>query len=389
MNFNTTATIKEMRQIEASRLTGLLERNEGFSYVRLGDGELAWMLLAQDKKLSRWEKLSYKSELQKKEAYCVAGLQENKYYRLIEAFNNCSYLDRYDFQPYCYANLGKLKDLSRSITAEGNPVPEVSMIFYDWVRYEMKNYVSKHKCLFVGAEAPLVKELMKISSYREKAQVIIPEKAEILFQSVRDGGRNIADKLDLILQDIESQAKNTSAHTVFLSLGTAAKIICTELANKTGIRMFDFGSMLRAMTYSGSPGYQSHPSSHCPFIFRVSLHDFMTAWEKTNPNSDPINKVCKMHSQLRFDLLRKTPFSSVDNTQLNSENALDLSKENINYFYSNYYEYKKRLKCLIDEDVSVLTCHHEFKQLIDFLGVSKYGKFKKLIKKLINKPGSA
>jgi cytidylate kinase len=42
--------------------------------------------------------------------------------------------------------------------------------------------------------------------------------------------------------------------TVFLSLGGAAKILCFELAKELDVRMFDFGAMLRALTFSGSPG---------------------------------------------------------------------------------------------------------------------------------------
>ena len=52
------------------------------------------------------------------------------------------------------------------------------------------------------------------------------------------------------------------------------------------MRVVDFGSMVRALTYAGSPGYQAGREMHNPFFFRVPMDVFMPALERAHPQSD-------------------------------------------------------------------------------------------------------
>ncbi len=377
------------RRAEAARLTSLLEAHPGFSYLRFGDGELAWALLAQEDNLDQWRKFSYAEDPKAlRQAYCVAGLRPDQFGRMMQSFSACGYLDKYDRQDYCRENLPKLRDLKRADAAEGNPTAQVSMIFYEWVAYEMPAYVTRHKCLFVGAEAPLLAELWEQPGYRKAAERFFPPGSEPVFIGVREGGRNYAENLDLILADIRRQAQEHGAHTVFIALATGAKIICQELAAQTGLRTFDFGSMLRALTYSGTPGHQAHPSSHCPYFFTVPLADYMQAWERTAPQASALERVRKMHGQLGFDLLSKVPMGSFA-TDWATPGSLDLSAENLRLFKVDFSEYKRRLAGLLKKvdaaarRVEVKADHQRFMQALHWVGATRWGRFKRRMKKIL------
>ena len=121
---------------------------------------------------------------------------------------------------------------------------------------------------------------------------------------VRDGGRNYAENLDLILADIGAQAESLRcAHGVCGAGHWGQNQCATSWLKKPACAPSIFGSMLRALTYSGTPGHQAHPSSHCPYFFTVPLADYMQAWERTAPQAGALERLRKMHGQLGFDLL--------------------------------------------------------------------------------------
>ena len=142
--------------------------------------------------------------------------------------------------------------------------------------------------------------------------------------------------------------------------------------------------MLRALTYSGTPGHQAHPSSHCPYFFTVPLADYMQAWERTDGGraASALERLRKMHGQLGFDLLSKVPMGSFP-TDWATPGSLDLSPENLRLFKADFAEYQRRLPALLQADAQVKAEHLRFMAALHWIGATPWGRFKRLARRLL------
>jgi hypothetical protein len=128
--------------------------------------------------------------------------------------------------------------------------------------------------------------------------------------------------------------------TLFLSLGGGAKILGYELSRELGICCFDFGAMLRALTYSGCDGNRMARSPHSPFLFRIPFGVYMEALEKAFPNLAPAEVLAKAHGQLLMEVLKK----EIGWTSVSWE--FDFSSENMSAFREAFQQYRRRYRKL-------------------------------------------
>ena len=96
------------RRQEARKITELLESNDSFSFLRLGDGELRFLILFAQNQWSEKE-FGDKSFLPSCEnAIGMLGLSSKDYDRLVKSYRYCSYLDTYGYQSYNSLHLTEL-----------------------------------------------------------------------------------------------------------------------------------------------------------------------------------------------------------------------------------------------------------------------------------------
>jgi hypothetical protein len=371
---------------EAKRLTSLMEHRRPFSFLRLGDGEVNWMLRLNGINTPYNTRYKYKDERIASSidaAYSVTGLEEKYFTRLCDAFSGCTYLDYYD--AVNKDNIYKLPFI-RSPNQLKNP-PNASQIFYEWGHYEMHDYISGRNVLFAGAEAPLMSALYNDVRYRQLSKEYFPSQGDVYFASIRDHGRRYSENLELIKNDLRIEIRKNNIDTLFLSLASAAKIICYELAEEENICTYDLGSFSRALTYSGSPGYHSFRSFHNPYLFRVPLNIYMDALEKSYPEYKLIDLLAKAQAQMLFDLQYKTVGSSTA-----TSTGLDLSAVNLGFFFESYSEYRSRFGMQIKYDKEAKKLDKQFEMWKTRNGIGFKGRIfkslidaKKVFKKAANK----
>src|SRR5262249_27916675 len=152
----------------------------------------------------------------------------------------CSYLDFHEGNPTIKRELANWVH-KRPQNAHRNPSADVSELSLEWLQFEFPRFVNGRRCLFVGAEASLLKELRQDPEYRRVANGYWPADIRAFFlQTGRIGGR-----LDDIKREIADAIRLYQIDTAFISLGGAAKIICYELADELQISAFDFGGLMR------------------------------------------------------------------------------------------------------------------------------------------------
>src|SRR5262249_1415295 len=157
--------------------------------------------------------------------------------RLQTAYERCSYLDFHDGWRTNKQALPNWKH-NRLPGLHRNPGPEVSQLFFDWLRYEFFRYIQGRRCLFVGAEAGIMRELYSDPTYRRIASRYWPSNADpIFFPELR----RVGDFVDDIKTDVSAAIVKNNIDTVFISLGGASKILCYELSEEHQIAAFDFG----------------------------------------------------------------------------------------------------------------------------------------------------
>lgn len=330
--------LQTKRRAVAAQLTKQMESTPGFTYLRLGDGELHMLLAHQNR---TWTDREFK--LQQRPSVNIAisnpGLQESDMPRLLQAYEHATWLDLYDSYPYNRDHLAELK-LERAPGGTTNPTPDTSKIFIDWTWHEMGDYLSRHRCLFCGSEAALLKALYEMPEYRQLAKRFWPESAPVFFQQTRRDGKHLSEDLDLIKADIAADIDRLQIDTVFLALAGASKILAHDLAKEKGVRVFDFGSMIRALTYSGSDGHAAWRSAHYPFLVRVPFDLYMRALQVAHPDLDPVTLISKAHAQLTRELIRKEPLQFAA-SELESPSAYDPSRENLQHFLESYAVYRR------------------------------------------------
>ena len=237
-------------------------------------------------------------------------------------------------------HLVKQLNLARNPGTNRNPNKETSVIFLTWVEREFKGYCQGRRIGFAGAEASILEILAQTPEFKQASANYWPEKTEIFFHQARNNGRNLDANLDLVKEDLRKFVTDNRLDTLFISLGGGAKILGFELSRELGICCFDFGSMTRALTYSGCDGNRVTRSTHSPFLFRIPFGAYMDALEKAFPRLTPAELLAKAHGQLILEVVKKEigwTFASWE---------YDFSSENRAAFEQAYQIYRTRYRHL-------------------------------------------
>ena len=341
----------------AARLTSLLERNPSFSFLRLGDGELGFLLECQGAEpVCETPELRPSCEV----AYGHPGLDRQYYSRLLTSYEQCSFLDRYGRQ---HLNRTRLRDLrwERRADSLGEADSGELGFIFEWVHTELPAYLARHRTVVCGAEAALMRGLLKHEEYRRIVAPYWPADAAVFFHQPRRNGAHLSVDLDAIKADLRAAIVEHRADTLLLSLGGGAKIIAYELATELGIRAIDFGSALRSLTYSGSDGHAAWRAPHHPFLVRVPFGLFMRALRAAHPDLDATTLVAKAQAQLCLELHRKELLIS-RTSDANDVAMFDASPENRRNFFQSLAEYRKTIVPLARSDASAWGLVREFRR---------------------------
>lgn len=358
------------------QLTYYLETNQSFSFLRLGDREIRYLIQNQTNTYDK-----HQDVLENKVSCEISkgslGLQQKDYPRLLKSYEECHGLDLYAHQPYNEIWINKIK-WRRNQDKWTLSKPDECGIINLWTLLEFKKYTSKHKSLIVGAEALLFKELSMEDEFRRIARNYLPDNNNLVFYEPPNRGRNISENYQKLRHDIKEIIKNEKCDTIFVSLGGVAKILCYEMAMESNIRAVDFGSMLRALTYSGSSGNSSNRASHNPFFFRIPLSLYIKCAKSAWPSLEISELLGKSHAQLCLELQRKKVAFSYT-ADANDPSVFDESKENMQSFAKSYKYYKKTIKPLAKNEGEYKIVK-EFKYWILKKGIGWDGKiFKTLV----------
>ena len=166
---------------------------------------------------------------------------------------------------------------------------------------------------------------------------------------MRNDGRDLDANLDLVKEDVRKFIKAHRLDTLFLALGGGAKILGYELSRELGICCFDFGAMIRALTYSGCDGNRVARSPHSPFLFRIPFETHMDVLEQAFPNLTPAELLAKAHGQLLLEVMEKEvgwTFASWE---------FDFSPENVSVFRRAFKEYRQRYGKLFNSSSAART----------------------------------
>jgi len=348
---NKPDPITSGRRLEAKRLTRLMSSSNQFSYLRIGDKDLAFLLYPKEVADEYNNKSSIASGTR---TYGTPGLLPNQISRLKSSLEKATYVDFWEAQWKNDLWLKKL-NLNRDCSLFKNPDRATSYIFPTWLEYEFKEFINNRRVLMVGAEVSILKSLIKEKEYKKIFNKIWPENTFLFFLDPRNNGVNPGENLDLIKLDIIKSVKKNNIDIVFISLGGAAKILCQEIANECRVIAFDFGVGIRSLTYSGSPGYASSRSTHSVFIEKIPFDLYMDALEDAFPVMDPIVLLSKAHAQLLLEIQKKEVGWS------HASHEYDFSIPNRLSFYKYFKSYKKRYVNIFDVNPQGIKERADFK----------------------------
>ena len=369
------------RRQAARELTQLMSSQRPFSFLRLGDGEVNWMLRMQgDDNVPRLRYNYPESRIASVEvAYSVTGLEPRHYERLLAAYNHCTYLDLYNGRQDVRERLPRL-GLERAPELHQNTSPETSIIFYEWTYYEMGNYLSNRRCAFAGGESPLLEALWNDPEYRRIAARYWPDDAQPFFTNVRENGRNYSENLDSIKDDLKRYVEANQIDTLFLSLATGAKIIGYELSQEMSICCYDFGSITRGLSYAATPGYHAMRASHNPFFVRVPLPVYIKAIDRAHPDLNEVEKAAKAQAQLCLDLQRREVMKS-STTDANNAQSFAPTPNNLRVFRANLRYYNEKFGPLFAVNPQARQLDREFRHWCRKKGLGLDGRiFQYLVK---------
>jgi hypothetical protein len=356
--------IKTGRIAEAKKLTKLFSEHKQFSYIRIGDGDLG---LIHDPSGSEKIKNTYENIISGTEARGFPGLNANQVDRLLNAIEKANYLD------YCEClwkddSLIKKTELNRSKNLYNNSSRESSYILPTWLEIEFKSYCKEKRILFCGAEAPLLSELFKSSEFKNISQQYFYENSNIFFLRPVDNGKNLAENLDKIKNEIIYEIKKNKIDVLFLSLGGGAKILCAEIAEELAINTIDFGACMRSLTYSGSDGNLSSRSSHSIYLYRVPFDLYMNSLIVAYPELTNEELFAKAHAQLILEVQKKEVGWS------HGAWTYDFSKENILNFRESIKIYYKKYKKYKNTDRNTLKEYNKFLHFCGTYNLTFFGK---------------
>ena len=330
------------RLVEARRLSDLMRMQRPFCFLRLGDGELNFLLISQNNLLDQFDRSQWDDgPVAGTQHSGNSGLGPKHAERLWKVYEQADYVDFHE-RNWPIEHLVKRLKLVRKPGTHRNPSKQTSMIFLTWVERELKEYCRGRRIGFAGAEARLLQLFSETPEFKQLAADYWPEDADIFFHQARDDGRNLDANLDLVKEDLRKFVTDNELDTLFISLGSGAKIIGFELSRELGICCFDFGAMMRALTYSGCDGNRAARSPHYPFLFRIPFGTYMETLEKAMPNLTPAELLAKAHGQLLLELMKREvgwTFASWE---------FCFSPENVLAFRRALKEYKRRYKRLFN-----------------------------------------
>ena len=272
------------------------------------------------------------------------GLRSDDYNRLLKSYEECDGLDLYLSQEYNRLTIEKIQ-WSRNALKWTIDDPGRTGLINRWTRFEFQKYTIKHKSLICGAEALLLRELINEPEYREIAESYLPPTSQLSFYEPPDRGRNPSLNLERIKKDLKEIILNDKCDTIFISLGGAAKILCYELSKEIGIRAIDWGSMIRALTYSGSDGQSAWRASHNPFFFRVPFPLYYKCMRRAWPTLAVSEVLGKSHAQLCLEMQTKSVGSTAP-ADVHDPEAFDYSTENEQEFLKSYQFYRREVLSL-------------------------------------------
>ena len=326
--------ISEERQAEALRLQRLLEANEAFSFIRVGDFEFA---LLEDGKDPVGNGAAW--DIAGTEPRGSTGLDGRHRGELLGAIRQADFVDFLDLNwPENFEPLSRYRAMAKATCSSYR----ASYILGTWVEHHFKEYCQARRVLFCGAEAPILENLCKDPEYSKAAQEFFQPGEGTFFLRPREDGRNLANNLKGISEDIIDCVRKNRIDTVFLSLGAGAKILCMDLARELGIHAIDFGAIMRALCYSGSDGNRAARSTHSVFLFRVPFLTYMGAVQKAFPNLKPEEILAKAHAQLLIEMQQKELGWTCDSFNC------DFTARNIQNFKNSFSGYKKRFQNLFN-----------------------------------------
>src|SRR5262249_20813228 len=136
---------------------------------------------------------------------------------------------------------------------------------------------------------------------------------------------------------------------------------------------FDFGSLMRGLTYSGSDGHSFVRATHYPYYFRVPFDIYMAALERAMPGLAAEKILAKAHAQLALELIRKEEGWTWP-SEWGGDDCLDLGAENMSYFWKGYSIYRRSYKKLAKYSKRAAGQVEEFERWRKYTGVGLDGK---------------
>src|SRR4051812_30993064 len=189
----------EARKKECARISELMSFERPFSFLRLGDMELPFLIAFQKQQAVGWHHLveERRDMVSSTKVFGHPGLGSQYALRLQAAYEGCSYLDFHEGNPAVRRELSNWKH-DRPANSYRNPSQDILELSLDWLQYEFFKYVRSRRCLFVGAEAGILRELFKDKVYREVASKYWPSDVKVAFLETGP----IDGRLDQIKSDI-------------------------------------------------------------------------------------------------------------------------------------------------------------------------------------------
>lgn len=355
----------DARLAQAKLLSGLMRNRRPFCFLRMGDMELAYLLAEQEQRLDSIE--FEDGPISGTQGYTNPGLSGKHAKRLRRAYEEADYIDFHEGN-WPNEHLVPKLILDRNAGSFRNPTKGTSLVFLTWTEKEFKQYANGRRIGFAGAEARLLELLSQSSEFQRTAADYWPDQAKTFYHQVRNDGRDLDANLDLVKQDLRQFVKAHEIDTLFLSLGGGAKILGYELSRELGICCFDFGAMLRALTYSGCDGNRTTRSPHSPFLFRIPFGVYMDSLEQAMPDLSPTELLAKAHGQLLLELMKK----EIGWTSVSWD--FDFSEENISTFRTAFEEYRRRYRKLFGSSAATKMERAGFLHFCGIHGVTLEGR---------------
>ena len=308
-----------------------------FCFLRMGDMEIVYLLAQQHNRLDEIE--FGDGPVSGTQAHGNSGLSAKHAERLRRAYEGADYIDFHE-QNWPNEHLVPRLDLQRAPGSSRNPTKETSLVFLTWTEKEFKQYSRDRRIGFAAAEARLLELLSQTPEFRQAAADYWPDSTHIFYHQVRNDGRDLDANLDRVKEDLREFVREHRLDTIFLSLGGGAKMLGYELSRELGICCFDFGAMIRAVTYSGCDGNRAVRSTHSPFLFRIPFETYMDALERAFPGLRTAELLAKAHGQLLLELMKK----EIGWTSVSWE--FDFSEQNLSAFRTAFQQYRKRFRKL-------------------------------------------